>query len=679
MSEADLRRPPTPQPFQFKTFSVWAGVLVVLLGCLTLAGWIFNVSILKTVFPRLVSMKPSTAICFILSGTSLLLQIDLQGLSSGRLRLARALVVVLMGVSILTLVEYIFNIELGFDQILFRQSAREAGDVFPGRMSPATALDLVLLGAALLTLDVQLPRSGRWLAQDFTLVAAVVTLLAFIGYFYGVETLYQIGPYSTIALHTVLAIWLLCLGILFARPDHGVMAVFTSDNLGGLLARRMLPAAILMPLLAGWLRVVGQRAGFYGLGFGSALYATVLIVTFTMLVIWAARALNRADAERRQGAEALSRSNARLDGIISSAMDAVISVDSQQRIILFNPAAELMFRVSAAEALGENISHFIPERFRPDHPRHIQDFAATEKSSIQIGELGAISALRANGEEFPAEASVSQVHVGQEKIFTVVLRDITERKRVEAGLLQSERREHARRLELEALMQELSLSRENLRGLAARLQAVREEERTRVAREIHDVLAQELTRLKMDITWLNRQLAQPLDIDKQQFFKDKLARMSEVTDIAITSVQRIATELRPVVLDSLGLCAAVEWQAKDFEIRTGIACSAAVPEMEHRLDRDRSTALFRILQESLTNIARHAQATRVEIDLSCEDDWMCLYVRDNGCGIRPAELSNPKSVGLLGMRERAALLGGQCVIQNRPDGGTAVEARLPFS
>jgi signal transduction histidine kinase len=155
--------------------------------------------------------------------------------------------------------------------------------------------------------------------------------------------------------------------------------------------------------------------------------------------------------------------------------------------------------------------------------------------------------------------------------------------------------------------------------------------------------------------------------------------MSIATDTAITSVQRIATELRPVVLDSLGLCAAIEWQAKDFETRTGIRCSATVPEVSSTLSRDHSTALFRILQESLTNVARHSKATLVEIELHCEDGWILLEVRDNGCGVRANELTDPKSLGLLGMRERAALLGGQCQIRNSPLGGTAVEARLPLA
>ena len=224
----------------------------------------------------------------------------------------------------------------------------------------------------------------------------------------------------------------------------------------------------------------------------------------------------------------------------------------------------------------------------------------------------------------------------------------------------------------------LRVSHEQLRSLAARLQSVREEERTRVAREIHDVLAQDLTRLKLDLMWLSHRLAKTIDRGTQKLLQEKLVGMTELTDAAIRSVQTIATELRPVVLDSLGLCAAIEWQAREFQERTGIQCAAFVPEEEIRLDRDRSTALFRIVQESLTNVARHASATKVEIRLLCKARQLTLAVRDNGRGIKTGKPDDPHSLGLLGMRERALLLGGRCEITGPRGKGTTVEVRLPL-
>ncbi len=225
----------------------------------------------------------------------------------------------------------------------------------------------------------------------------------------------------------------------------------------------------------------------------------------------------------------------------------------------------------------------------------------------------------------------------------------------------------------------LSSSREQLRALAARLQAVREEERTRVAREIHDVLAQELTRLKIDLVWTHGRLTNPAKSTPPETLAARVSDMIQMADESIRSVQAIATDLRPAVLDSLGLCAAVEWKARDFEAHVGIQCQVVLPKEELVVGREVATATFRIVQESLTNVIRHAQATKVDIILGQELHHLVLKVEDNGCGI-PAELLNdPMCIGLAGMRERALLLGGQFEIQSQPGHGTKIEMRLPLS
>jgi PAS domain S-box-containing protein len=227
--------------------------------------------------------------------------------------------------------------------------------------------------------------------------------------------------------------------------------------------------------------------------------------------------------------------------------------------------------------------------------------------------------------------------------------------------------------------EELRASHEQLRALAARLQDAREEEGTRIAREIHDVLAQELTRLKIDLVWLQSRLAKSGKAARPEVLLDRVAEMSQMADVAIHCVQKIATELRPAVLDSLGLGAAVEWHVRDFQTRSGIQCHAQVPEEEQPVDRAFATAVFRILQESLTNVLRHARATWVHVLLRQECDRLLLQVRDNGCGIAPETLSNPLSIGLAGMRERTLLLGGQFEISSRPGTGTTIEVRFPLS
>ncbi len=220
----------------------------------------------------------------------------------------------------------------------------------------------------------------------------------------------------------------------------------------------------------------------------------------------------------------------------------------------------------------------------------------------------------------------------------------------------------------------LKNSRAQLRAFAANLQAAREEERTTVAREIHDELGQTLTGLKMDLSWLRKKL--PKD---QEVLLEKADAMLGLMNDTIDTVRRISTELRPGVLDELGLSAAVEWQAREFEKRTGIRCGLDSSVNDGGLDKTRSTALFRIFQEALTNIARHANATRVGVRLDQNNGHLKLQVRDNGGGIRKSKLSDPQSLGILGMRERAMLVGGELAITRARGKGTTVTVKIPIA
>lgn len=214
-------------------------------------------------------------------------------------------------------------------------------------------------------------------------------------------------------------------------------------------------------------------------------------------------------------------------------------------------------------------------------------------------------------------------------------------------------------------------SREQLRALAARLESIREDERSRIAREIHDELGQALTALRIDLSRLTTRIP-----DDKTALLERTGAMITLVDATVESVRRIATELRPGILDDLGLEAAIEWQAQEFHERTGIKCQLTSSLATVDLDRELSTAVFRILQETLTNVARHANATRVEIGLSEEADRLILDVVDNGRGITDQEIADPKSLGLLGMRERAALLGGEVRIVGLPGEGTTVKAEI---
>ncbi len=220
--------------------------------------------------------------------------------------------------------------------------------------------------------------------------------------------------------------------------------------------------------------------------------------------------------------------------------------------------------------------------------------------------------------------------------------------------------------------QRLRESEENLRALAARLQSVREEEQIRIAREVHDGLGQQLTGLKMDLTWL----VGKLQTDQEPLVK-KIGSMFLLIDETIHSVRKIASGLRPELLDEAGLAAAIGWHAKDFQQRTGIRCLVEVPPDSDGLDPERSTALFRIFQEVLTNVARHANATRVDVSMRRDEERFTLEVRDNGKGIAPATVHDPRSLGLLGMRERVLPFAGHIEISGSRGKGTLVVVSLP--
>jgi PAS domain S-box-containing protein len=250
----------------------------------------------------------------------------------------------------------------------------------------------------------------------------------------------------------------------------------------------------------------------------------------------------------------------------------------------------------------------------------------------------------------PVHFSLSPLRLDGTRAICLIASDLSETKRAE---------------------QELRASSEQLRNLAARLVSVREEEQARISREVHDELGQALTAVKMDLAWLAGRLPRT---NSQML--ERIRSTRQLAARTIQSVRRISTELRPAVLD-LGLAAAVEWQVQEFQARTGIQCKLRLLTQEV-FAPDVSTALFRILQETLTNVARHAKATRVEVVKQKQRDRLVLRIRDNGRGFDPEDPSLSKSLGLLGMRERAAILGGRVDIASAPGKGTTVTAWIPL-
>jgi len=334
---------------------------------------------------------------------------------------------------------------------------------------------------------------------------------------------------------------------------------------------------------------------------------------------------------------------ARLSGLLDSAMDGIISVDDSQRIVMYNRAAEKIFGWTAAEVRGQPLDVLIPSRYRPAHGQQVRRFGATGTTSRRMGDNTVLYALRKDGSEFPIDASISQLNTPEGKLYTVILRDVTERVR----------------------------AREELAAFAAESAGVREQEKSRIARELHDELAQALTALKMDTIWM-RDHVPAADAAAQE----KIAQMLAMLDGAVASTRRIAADLRPLVLDDLGLAAAIEWVAQNFTQRTGVPCELLLDE-SLELQEPYATGVFRIVQESLQNVAKHAGATEVVVEVRPADGHLLVRVQDNGIGFRTSDPRKPQSLGLVGLRERAHLMRGELRVDSSPGAGTSVEARIP--
>jgi PAS domain S-box-containing protein len=369
---------------------------------------------------------------------------------------------------------------------------------------------------------------------------------------------------------------------------------------------------------------------------------------------------------------------------------AIFQLDPMGHVVSWNAGAERLKGYAPEEIIGKHFSVFYPQvDLMNDKPRRILEQAARHGQSEDDGWR-----IRKDGSHFWANVVITALRDPKGGLvgFAKLTRDMTERREKEEALTKAKellelrveqraavltRVNHELRTEIaerERAEEQLRRSLDQLRALAARLQSVREEERTSIAREIHDELGQACTAIKMDLALIGRRLTK-----NQTRLRAKVDSAVELVDSMIVTLRRISSELRPRTLDDLGLPAALESQAQEFERRTGIRCSVALPQEPLALDMETSIAIFRIYQESLTNVARHANATQVEARLNVENDRLTFRVFDNGRGFDLKEAKERKSLGLVGMQERALLLNGDLKIEGVPGAGTTMTLTIPLS
>jgi PAS domain S-box-containing protein len=390
--------------------------------------------------------------------------------------------------------------------------------------------------------------------------------------------------------------------------------------------------------------------------------AVVFFLISFVLLFFSQRA-RRAQAGERLGQEELRRhveelreSGERFSSAFQNAAIGMALMGLDGRWLQVNRALCEQFGYSETELLAttfQNLTHpddlekdlaYVRQMLSEQIHTYQMEKRYYHKSGNIVWGLLSVSLVR-NSQDVPA-------------YFIAQIQDITERKQAEL---------EARR------------SRSQLRDLLVRFQQLREEERTRIAREVHDVLGQMLTGLKMDMSWWERRFTKIADNSLRRALEEKVEATSRLVDMMIETVQKISHELRPSVLDNIGLEAALQFEARQFQERTAIFCEVSVPSDTVSVEPAQATGIFRVFQELLTNVARHAQATRVLVALSQSEEKVTLEVNDNGRGIGKEKWCEPKSLGLLGMTERASHMGGSFNIHRRSDGGTTATLTIPRS
>jgi two-component system sensor histidine kinase UhpB len=357
--------------------------------------------------------------------------------------------------------------------------------------------------------------------------------------------------------------------------------------------------------------------------------------------------ISRDITEHKRAQAALQESEANFRALVEQSLIGT-AIIQDGKFVYVNPRTAEIVGYQQEEIIGlspidltvEEDREFMRESFR----KRISGEVASDHYTVR--------ARRKDGIVIELEIYGSTIIYQKRPAFMSTIQDITERKKIE---------------------EQLKNSREQLRDLTANMQAAIEEEKRLISREIHDELGQILTGLKMDISWLDKRLP-----EDQKILSDKTESMIKLIDNLIETVRRISLELRPRELDDYGLVAAIEWQVQDFENRSGIKCEFISSIEDADLDRALSLVVFRILQETLTNVARHANATSVNITLEEEDGNLKLIVEDNGKGITEEDISGRKSLGILGIRERAHTFGGDVRISGKPGRGTTVILELPL-
>lgn len=356
------------------------------------------------------------------------------------------------------------------------------------------------------------------------------------------------------------------------------------------------------------------------------------------------------------------RAEQKFRDLLDAAPDATVIVNDNGIIEMINRQVVELFGYSRDELIGKPVEILIPGSLKNLHKEHLRSYVQNPKAR-SMGAGRELEAQKKDGTKFSVEISLSPLQTDEGLLVSASVRDITQRRMIEERLKQFK----------DDLEKQVLKRTGELRQLSAHLVDIREQERLRISREIHDELGQQLTGLKMDVAWLSKRTA-----GDDEPVKRKFSGLLGLLDEMVKTVRRISTELRPAVLDDFGLLPAIEWHSTEFEKRFGIKVQLSIPDTTLILPGEKATGIFRVYQEALTNIARHAEATVIRTSIVVNEVELRLTIADDGKGFDRKEAGNKKTLGLLGMRERIFMMNGQYELSSAPGEGTAVTLIIPL-
>ncbi|MEO6917430.1 MAG: PAS domain-containing protein [Collimonas sp.] len=631
--------------------------MVILVSALVLVTCIYQIT-LPFSESQLPLMRANTAAGFLLASISLVLQCLVAGPRRAIRFAGKLLAILLLVLAVAALVQDFMGSAGWFDVVLGELAPHPSAS-FPAGLHPMVGIGFIFSGGALLLLDFRLGKE-QYVAEYLAIFLLFLSAIPLLGYLYKVSAMTQMVYATSIPVLSAFAFLLFALALMMSRPRHRLMAIITRHAPGGQMLRRSLPQMLILLVALHWLADWGTRQNLYD---RSSLPPLLTLVDSVLVLFIFWRAGGKVDLEygaRLQSAAELAEATALLIAVSDNTNDPIFVKDHLGRLIFANPAYLRRLGLGWDQAKNRRSREIFPlaedaDRIDQDDIRIMNGgVSETLAQTVQLPE-GLVTFQTTKSPWFGQQGQVMGV-VG-------IATDISERKRAEDSLKKRE-------LELErTIAQRTAL----LRELANHMETIREEEKRAIARELHDNMGASLTALSMHLEGVYKILPE------NAHWQNRQGQMQTLLSSLVATTRRIQTELRPNMLELFGLKAAITEQLEDFGVRTEIVCKSSLPDEDITIDRRIEIAVYRMLQEILNNVSKHAHASQVEVILDIDEDRLALTVRDNGVGMSQERFENTSTHGLRGLNERATYLGGRVRFAAGKDKGTTVVIELPIA